>query len=185
MRLSSTALQTRTAPLRFHCEAGCSRVSYASLFSKVLLYATYPDLSRKGPHAAWPHTPLGVQLWTATTSRQRQRDNTHQQHVQDRTFLTRDCTIMTQCMCTHADIILTPFPCTCIPAGAAYPLPDGYSGAVAKLDSQDTDSCARTWRVTGTFSEVTWWGHDTVPGKADQGRKCLEWLETAAKVCTN
>nr|CAI5845592.1 unnamed protein product [Callosobruchus analis] len=64
--------------------------------------------------------------------------------------------------------------------GKEVPVPDGYIGLVLHESIKpSTDKEERKFRITHTFSNITFWNWDRVPSKNDSMTKALEWIDIA------
>jgi hypothetical protein len=68
--------------------------------------------------------------------------------------------------------------------GAKLSLPAGYRGLVVQRRQGDSESeeGVPAWAVSASFSELSYWNHDTVPLKSDGIRRCLEWASLAGAI---
>nr|CAH7712545.1 unnamed protein product [Callosobruchus chinensis] len=64
--------------------------------------------------------------------------------------------------------------------GKEVPIPEGYVGLVLHESIKpSTDKEERKFRITNTFSNITFWNWDKVPSKNDSITKALEWIDIA------
>ncbi|VEN39336.1 unnamed protein product [Callosobruchus maculatus] len=64
--------------------------------------------------------------------------------------------------------------------GKEVSVPDGYVGLVLHESIKpSTDKEERKFRITNTFSNITFWNWDKVPSKNDSITKALEWIDIA------
>lgn len=61
-------------------------------------------------------------------------------------------------------------------------LPDGFCGSIISQGLEDAKG-DKQWEVSGLFSRITLWNHDTAPSITDNTYRWKEWLEVSEKVC--
>lgn len=61
-------------------------------------------------------------------------------------------------------------------------LPEGYKGLILKETAKPVSGNERTFHVTHTFQNITYWNWDKIPSKDDAFLSALDWVDIAEAV---